>query len=300
MSSSPKSTCLGGGCRGQKALLRPEGAELRGLTALVGRIFHVPVAYAALLGKPNQVMSRVGTGLEFSKYVKTLPLDRGLASPWVVRDAPQGLPPGADLGDLHFMASAPVLTLCERHIGVLVIADLASRPGFSTQDVESLVQLAGAISNSFELRMLATESLESRLRLGEAEERFREVANRAPELIACVAADGGCEFVNDTWLSFTGRRLRDERGDGWSEALHSEHRDRILNLHARATQAIRPFSIEAPLRHHGGVFRWVRGGGTPRILKNGEFAGFIFALTVFADYDETPAEQISTGSPLLV
>jgi PAS domain S-box-containing protein len=264
---------------------------LRNLTALVGKVFQVPVAYAAMLGQRTKVMNRIGSGLAYSKYLKSYPMDLYLSAPQVVRDARDGLPYGADLGDLRFMASAPVKTMCGQPIGVLVVADLLPRPEFSGCDTDTLTELAGIVANCFELRMISSQSLDFRSCRDEAEDRFRSLANSVPSLIACTGPDGACEFVNDTWLNFTGRHLRDERGDGWCETMPPRHQERFLILYSEAMQTRRPFDVETPLRRRDGAFRWMRGRGTPRVLRNGDFAGFVLTLSDVSDYVEPSSEE---------
>jgi PAS domain S-box-containing protein len=263
---------------------------LRRLTGLVGHVFHAPVAYAAMLGHGDRVMSRIGSGEEYWKNPRPYPLGRVLASPVVVRDTREGLPDGTDLGDLIFFAAAPMVTACGQRLGVLVIADRVARLEFSGDELESLVELANLLAGRIEIRMIASQSVASELRCGEAEERFREVANSAPALIACNGADGACEFVNAAWLEFTGRHKQDELGDGWQQAIHQRHRERVVNLYWAALQAHRPFMVELPLCRHDGVFRWMRGSGIPRFLKDGSFAGFLARLTDLSDFNDTAAE----------
>jgi PAS domain S-box-containing protein len=268
-------------------LVRPESADLRHLIGLVGKLFQVPVAYAAMLGHHARVMSRIGSGEAYWNHLRTFPLARVLGAPVLVRDVRDGLPEGTDLGELRFAASAPIDTLCGQKIGMLVIADLVPRPAFSEDDLETLVDLASIVAVRIELRMLASQLMESQSRHAEAEDRFRRMANSAPSLIACNAADGSCEFVNQSWLAFTGRPLQCELGDGWQQAMHPQYRDRILNVYWQALQTHEPFTVELPLRRDDGVFRWIRGSGTPRLLKN-SFAGFVLCLRDMADYPMQP------------
>jgi PAS domain S-box-containing protein len=243
-----------------------------------------------MLGHHDRVMSRIGTGGAYWKYIKTLPVGPFTAAPVVIHDVRTGLPEGADLGALTFFASAPIHTLCGERVGVLVIADALARPEFSAQDLETLVDLAGAISVTMEVRMIASQSLDSRLRYAEAEQRFRDVANSTPALIACNDADGSCGFVNDSWLEFTGRSIKDELGDGWQQTMHDLHRQSVLNLYWQGFQTRQPFAMEVPMRRHDGVFRWMQGTGTPRILNDRTLAGFLVRLTEVSDWIEYQTE----------
>jgi PAS domain S-box-containing protein len=270
-------------------LMRPEGVELRRLAELAGRWFHAPVAYAAMLGHRDRVMSRFGSGDSYWRYLRTFPLSLVLSAPMVVRDARKGLPEGTDLEDLQFLASAPINTYCGQHLGVLVIADRAARPEFSQRDLDALAELADVMADRIELRMLAAQVLEYEALCDEAEERFRRTANCALELIVCNQADGSCEFVNNAWLKFTGRPIQGELGDGWQQGVHHDYRERFLSLYWEALQTSQHFSLRLPLLRHDGVYRWMHVNGTPRFLKDATFAGFVVYLTDLSDYSEEAA-----------
>ena len=79
--------------------------------------------------------------------------------------------------------------------------------------------------------------------------------------------------------------------------VHPQYQNRFLDLCGRALQTRQPFPVEVPLRRHDGVFRWVRGGGTPRVLTDGGFAGFVMELTDASDYSEAAAERTDAGQP---
>jgi len=79
--------------------------------------------------------------------------------------------------------------------------------------------------------------------LRESEERFRNMADTAPVMIWVTGPDKLFTFVNKTWLKFTGRRLEQELGDGWSSGVHPEDLERCTKSSARRSM-------------HGGVSRW--------------------------------------------
>jgi len=274
-------TCLGSGCGGRRVLIRSEKDDLTRLAGLVRRSFDLPVAYCAMLGHHDQVMCRIGSGRDYWNNLKTLPLSEALKAPFLIRDAERAALQGADLGELQFVAAAPIDTFCGQHFGILVVADIMARPDFSEQSLENLVEMAGVIGAYLELRMIATQATESMARYEEAEERFTALANCAGELIACNGADGTCEFVNEEWSRFTGSQ------DLSQHSLDYKHLANILNLSVQG----KPFRIELPLCRHDGVFRLMRGRGEPRVLKDGSFAGFVLSLTDIGDYAGGPVSE---------
>lgn len=87
--------------------------------------------------------------------------------------------------------------------------------------------------------------------------------------------DGKIDYVNSTWLSFTGRRFEQELGEGWTEVVHPDDRARCLTLYRERLEERLPWEKEFRLRRHDGVYRYVLERGSPYIDEAGEFGGCI-------------------------
>jgi len=96
-----------------------------------------------------------------------------------------------------------------------------------------------------------------------------------PAMIWQAGTDAKCNYFNHTWLSFTGRGLEQEIGDGWMEAIHPDDLDRCLEIYLTAFHARQPFVSEYRARRHDGEYRWLRDQGSPFYDLNGEFAGYL-------------------------
>lgn len=107
--------------------------------------------------------------------------------------------------------------------------------------------------------------------LAESEARFREMADAAPVLIWVSDETGGCTYFNKGWLSFTGRTFEEEAGNGWTDGLHPEDRDRVIGHFQAALAARQRFSMEYRLRRHDGMYQWVLDHGIPRFSEGGQF-----------------------------
>jgi len=262
----------------QNILDEPEHPDLRRLTTLVQHLFQVPVAYMALLGAGNSVVTRIGNGIEYAPYLRSLRLDKLLEEPQLVRDSACDLPPGTDFSDLRFAALAPLRSSSGMQIGVLVIADRFPRPGFSETDVRTLAELGNVLAAKMELRMIASLALESELSLRETERRFRGIADYAPVPLIYSHADGSSRFVNQAWLDFSGRKLEEELAGDWADLIHPEHRDRVVEEYWKAFETLQPFSAAAPFRRHDGQYRWMLVKSAPRFREDGSFAGYVGCL----------------------
>jgi two-component system, sensor histidine kinase PdtaS len=112
-------------------------------------------------------------------------------------------------------------------------------------------------------------------RILESEERFRAMADHAPVLLWMARPNGECEFFNARWLSFTGRSMQEEVGNGWAEGVHVEDFQSCMHTFLEAFVSRRDFAMEYRLRRFDGEYRWIYDQGTPRFEPDGRFAGYI-------------------------
>jgi PAS domain S-box-containing protein len=108
----------------------------------------------------------------------------------------------------------------------------------------------------------------------ETEHRFRLAANSAPVMIWSSGTDRLCDYFNDRWLQFTGRKLEEELGNGWAEGVHPEDLDECLSTYVGSFDGRKPFQMQYRLRRHDGEFRWVFDTGVPRFIDD-SFSGYI-------------------------
>jgi two-component system, cell cycle sensor histidine kinase and response regulator CckA len=111
--------------------------------------------------------------------------------------------------------------------------------------------------------------------LRESEERFRNMADTAPVMIWVTGPDKLFNFVNKTWLDFTGRTMEQELGNGWAAGVHPDDRQRCYEAFSSAFDARRSFQLECRLRRRDGEYRSILCSGVPRFAPGGTFAGYI-------------------------
>ena len=111
--------------------------------------------------------------------------------------------------------------------------------------------------------------------LRESEERFRLMADTAPVMIRRSGADHRADFFNRPWLEFRGRTLAQEIGEGWTEGLHPDDRERCVKAYADAFARREPFGLEYRLRRADGEYRWILDTGVLRETPHGAFLGYI-------------------------
>lgn len=121
---------------------------------------------------------------------------------------------------------------------------------------------------------------------GESAHTQHQALQLEPRLLSAVAdllpvpvrhsdAHGRCAYANRQWLSLTGRRLDEELGAGWSDAVHPDDREGCLQVLKRARDAGQPVSIAYRLRHHDGTWRWLHEHTAPHGVPGGDFNGLL-------------------------
>ena len=177
---------------------------------------------------------------------------------------------------------------------------------FRTKKGKPLIGLASAelIEIDGEPCMLAvvadiTDRKRVEQELQESERRFRLMADSAPVLMWLAAPDKLCSDFNQEWLRFTGRTMKEEIGEGWTENVHADDLQSCMRTYKRAFDDRREFVIEYRLRRHDGQYRWVLDRGVPRFLEDGTFAGYVGCCIDVTDEKEAKAARAELSGRLI-
>jgi PAS domain S-box-containing protein len=104
---------------------------------------------------------------------------------------------------------------------------------------------------------------------------YRALVEQAPTMIWRSGLDARCDYVNTTWLTFTGRALHQELGGGWEEGVHPDDLRPRSALYLDHFERRESFETEYRLRRHDGVYRYVLDRAVPYRDAAGAFAGFL-------------------------
>ncbi|AFZ33971.1 multi-sensor hybrid histidine kinase [Stanieria cyanosphaera PCC 7437] len=132
----------------------------------------------------------------------------------------------------------------------------------------------------------------------ESETRFRIMANNAPVMIWMSGVDKLCNFFNQPWLDFTGRTLKQELGNGWTQGIHPEDLERCWNTYSSSFDLRREFKMEYRLRRADGKYLWVLDHGVPRFCEEVNFAGYIGSCIEINDRKRVEEERQETAEAL--
>jgi PAS domain S-box-containing protein len=163
--------------------------------------------------------------------------------------------------------------------------------------------ISHAINGSKKLFTVIIRDITERRRAEEAaaesERRFRLIANTAPVLIWMAGPDRLCNYFNEPWLVFTGRRLEQELGNGWSEGVHADDLKKCLDTYTQSFDRRERFSMEYRLRRHDAEYRWVLDIGVPRFNGDGSFAGYVGCCMDISDMKEARATLVEFSGGLI-
>lgn len=106
-------------------------------------------------------------------------------------------------------------------------------------------------------------------------DEYRTLTEHAPVMIWRAGPDARCNYVNETWVRFTGRPAAEELRTGLEASVHPDDAPRRRGVFLEHFARRASFEIEYRLRHRDGSYRWVLDRGTPFTAETGEFAGFV-------------------------
>lgn len=135
-----------------------------------------------------------------------------------------------------------------------------------------------------------TERRAAEMRIIESEVRFRAMAERAPAMIWSCDPMLQRDYVNKTWLNFTGRSIEQELGAGWLNGVPPSDAKRWEMVVRAAAAQHDPYQAEYRLMRSDGTLRWIFETGSPRLAADGSFAGYLGSCIDITARKENEAE----------
>lgn len=126
------------------------------------------------------------------------------------------------------------------------------------------------------------------LAVRESEARFEVLADNATVLLWVHGLDG-CVTVNREYMDLLGASSAELLRFDWMKWIHPDDRDAYMTEYLDAFARRELFVTVVRFRRADGAYRWMKSVGTPRILANGTFVGY-----VGCSYDITDLKDVET------
>jgi len=106
-------------------------------------------------------------------------------------------------------------------------------------------------------------------------QEYAALVEQSPILIWRANVQTLCDYFNERWLSFRGRTMEQEYGDGWVQGVHPDDVEQCVKIYLDAFERQEIFEMEYRLKRFDGVYRWIFDRGVPFYSNTREFAGYI-------------------------
>ncbi|MBV8580276.1 MAG: SpoIIE family protein phosphatase, partial [Candidatus Eremiobacteraeota bacterium] len=170
-------------------------------------------------------------------------------------------------------------------VTVLVLTGQRFTVGWYLARVEDLIAASIIVAvfllkiNALMLR-LAERSRTTAEALAVGEARYGALANVVPQLIWTADPEGGIEYVNDRWTTFTGYDAQATRDGGWRNTVHPEQERFVLDRWQHALRSGDPFNAEYRIREGAtGRYRWYLVNAVPVRNRRGDVVTWIGTCT---------------------
>jgi two-component system CheB/CheR fusion protein len=115
--------------------------------------------------------------------------------------------------------------------------------------------------------------------LRESEARFRDLSDSVPALVWMLDARHQMQFVNRSFVEFTGRPADTLVGEGWLLLVHPSDVAGYRRQYREALAHESRVETDLRVRRADGEYRWLHLVGVPRYGQDGEFVGYV-GLTI--------------------
>jgi PAS domain S-box-containing protein len=113
--------------------------------------------------------------------------------------------------------------------------------------------------------------------IADSEHLLRNITTAAPTGLWKSNEAGELNYVNQTWIDWTGLSFEESMGDGWMKAVVEEDLDKAINKFLHAIELRIGYEVEFRIKHTDGTLHWCIITGKPQYRNDGSFVGYIGA-----------------------
>ena len=130
----------------------------------------------------------------------------------------------------------------------------------------------------------------SQAALRESEERLRTLTEAMPQIVCELALDGRPEYVNSSWVAYSGLTLEAAARTGWQGVLHPDDLTAARDCLRRTRELRSPQDVELRYRAADGSYRWFLSRLAP-IVDGDRVVRFIGAAMDIDDRKRAESER---------
>ena len=118
-----------------------------------------------------------------------------------------------------------------------------------------------------------TEGKQAEVALWESQKQFRLLSDCSPVGIFLTDVEGRCIYTNPRCQVICGFTFEESLGEGWSQSVHPDDRQRVFADWSESTRKGRQYSDEFRFQTKGGRVHWVHVRSSPMFSDRGEVIG---------------------------
>ena len=128
-----------------------------------------------------------------------------------------------------------------------------------------------------------TPQIRAKIAMEESEMRFRTMAEGSGILISTIDIKGEVDYLNKTWVEFTGHSFASLQESSWEHIIHPDDFEEVSKIYLDSMARHDPFVCELRMLDAEQRYRWIRLKGAPRFDANKNFQGYICSGVDFTD-----------------
>jgi PAS domain S-box-containing protein len=169
------------------------------------------------------------------------------------------------------IACSPI-RYAERAAFFAIVRDAEPVPSGDVDDSPRMVGTIQDVTGSTRLRPVSAEPTGA-----------SSLSEVSPVGIFHASPDGRCDYVNASYCEMSGLCPDEAIGDGWTRAIHSADRERVVSEWRLAVHARRPFRTECRLTRSNRPMIWVVAQAVPRCPEFEGQGGYLGTITDITD-----------------
>ena len=134
--------------------------------------------------------------------------------------------------------------------------------------------------------------------LAHSGELFRRVTETIPQAVWRTNLDGSADYFSQRFYEIVGYGPKDFLGWGWSELIHPDDKQGVLEEWRRCRDRLFPVSYEFRVRGSDGRYRWFLAQGNPHRNERGEVDKYYGTWTQIDDQKRAQAELLALTQEL--